>query len=225
MSQSKPTVRWGYRFLRGLSRLIFKLYFRGRVLELKRVPETGGVLLACNHQSFLDPVAAALALPRECHFMARDTLFRNPLFGRLIVYLNAFPVKRGAADISAVKEILRRLRNEAAVVVFLEATRTRDGSIGKINANSLSIAKKAGVPIVPTFIDGAFEAFPRGSRWPRPRKIRVTYAEAITDVQAREWPVERIVETVTQRLHEIQQQSPFKGKGGPNMIHHNAASS
>ncbi len=202
-----PRTRPFYAFLRIVSRTIFRTYFRGRWAGVEGVPRTGGVLLAANHQSFLDPVLVGLPLPRECHYMARDSLFKNRWFRRLIVHLNAFPVRRGAADLGAVKEILRRLRNGAAVVVFPEATRTRDGSIGEINANSISIAKKAGVVIVPVIIDGAFDSYPRTAKFPRPARIRVTFAEPLSIEQVREWPLERLHEAVTLRLHDGMRQS------------------
>lgn len=191
-----------YRFLKFLCQGFYVLYFRGRVFGLHNVPPTGGVLLACNHQSFFDPVSSALALHREASFMARDTLFRNPLFGRLIASLNAFPVKRGVADIGAVKEILRRLKSGRLVVIFPEATRSPDGLLGRINANALSIAKKAGVTIVPTIVDGAFEAWPRSQLLPSPRATYVTYAAAITPEQVEAWPLEQITETVRRRWEE-----------------------
>src|SRR5262245_27958504 len=114
-------MRLYYRILRYLAQMILILYFRGRVFGLKNVPNEGGVLLACNHQSFFAPVSSTLALYREGNYMARDTLFLNPLFKRLIESLNAFPVKRGASDVGAVKEIMRRLKDGKIVVVFPEA--------------------------------------------------------------------------------------------------------
>jgi 1-acyl-sn-glycerol-3-phosphate acyltransferase len=194
------TMRPYYLFMRYVAQMVFMLYFRGRVFNLRNVPPSGGVLLACNHQSFFDPIAAALPLHREGNFMARDTLFDNPLFGRLIDSLNAFPVKRGAGDVGAVKEILRRLKDGKAVVVFPEATRTRDGSVGTINANSMALAKRAGAAIVPTLVDGAFEAWPRTALLPRPRMMYVTYAEPVSFEEVQAWPVEKITEIVAERL-------------------------
>ena len=193
-------MRFYYRILRYFAQALFILYFRGRVFGLRNVPQTGPVILACNHQSFFDPVSSTLALYREGNYMARDTLFANPLFKRLIESLNAFPVKRGAADVGAVKEILRRLKAGKLVVVFPEATRTRDGQIGSINPNSLLIAKKAGAAIVPCVIDGAFEAWPRTVKVPRPVRMHVTYCEAVSVEQARDWPIERIADVVRDRL-------------------------
>lgn len=200
-------MRLYYRFMRCLSQLAFVLYFRGRVFGLRNVPLKGGVVLACNHQSFFDPLSATLAIHREGNYMARDTLFTNPLFGRLIRSVNAFPVKRGAADVGAVKEILRRLKDGKAVLVFPEATRTRDGRIGPINVNSMALAKRAGAAVVPTVVDGAFEAWPRDRLLPRPRRMYVTYAEPITPEQVQDWPAERIAETVAARMRSALEES------------------
>lgn len=203
-----------YRFMRFLSRCTFTVYFRGRAFNACRVPRTGGVLIVSNHQSYFDPVAVGQALPREISFMARDTLFRNPIFGRMIRALNAFPVRRGAADVGAVKEILRRLKDGWAVVIFPEATRSPDGRLGTINPNSLAIAKRAEVPIVPTVVDGAFEAWPRSQRLPSPKPVSVTYAEPISVDQVREWSLEQITETITQRMQAALEDSKARRHGG-----------
>lgn len=202
-------MRLSYRVTRFCAQWLMVLYFRGRVFGLRNVPPTGPVVLACNHQSFFDPVSTTLALYREGNYMARDTLFRNPLFKRLIEWLNAFPVKRGAADVTAVKEMLRRLSAGKVVVVFPEATRTRDGSISPINANAMAVAKKAGAAIVPTVIDGAFEAWPRDQLLPAPRRMYISYEKAISREEVREWPVERIAEVLSERLHKGLERSRF----------------
>jgi 1-acyl-sn-glycerol-3-phosphate acyltransferase len=189
-----------YRVLRALSQAFFVYYFRGRVFGARRVPGRGPVLLACNHQSFFDPVSSTLAIARECSYMARDTLFHHRWLGRLIASLNAFPVRRGAADVGAVKEILRRLGEGRLVVVFPEATRTRDGSIGSINPNSMAIAKRAGATIVPAVVDGAFDAWPRTRTLPRPVTMHVTYAEPITPAQVEAWSIEELAAAVRARM-------------------------
>ncbi|HUU84017.1 MAG TPA: lysophospholipid acyltransferase family protein [Phycisphaerae bacterium] len=169
----------GYRLLRVVAQGFFVLYGRGRVFAVQHVPVTGPVLLACNHQSFFDPMLAALALPRECHFMARDTLFRNRHFTHLIRYLNAFPVKRGRADVGAIKESLRRLKQGALVIAFPEATRTRDGRIIPMQAGIVALARRANCPIVPTVIEGAYESWPRNQVLPACAPVWVEYGRAI----------------------------------------------
>lgn len=209
--QSDPLkIRPIFRFAQLLSHIAFVSYSRGRHFGLKNVPTSGGVLLASNHQSFLDPISTTCGLPREGNYMARDTLFKNPWFGRLIRLVNAFPVKQGEGDIGAVKEILRRLKDGKLVLVFPEGTRTRDGSIGKINANSMSIAKKAKASIVPTVIDGAFEAWPRSQCLPRPGNTHVTYAKAITPEEVAQWPATEIARVVAERMAEAMAQSKLR---------------
>jgi 1-acyl-sn-glycerol-3-phosphate acyltransferase len=137
------------------------LLMKTRVFGLHNIPESGGVLLVCNHQSFMDPVVATMAIPREGNYMARDSLFHNKWFGKLIAYLNAYPVKRGSADLPAIKETMRRLKQGRVVLVFPEGTRSIDGRVGTMLAGLATVAKKCDVPIVPTLVDGMYKAWPR----------------------------------------------------------------
>ncbi len=158
-------------------------------------------MLACNHQSFLDPVLATQALSRECAYMARDTLFRHPIFKKLIESLNAFPIKRGTADISAVKETLRRLKMGQLITAFPEGTRTLDGSIQAMQPGSVLIARKARVPLVPTLILGAFEAWPRNAIVPRPfSPVIVAHSEPILPEQLDALSDEACIELVRNRI-------------------------
>lgn len=195
-------MRVSYWLFRSAFALCFYSYFRGRVYHKQRVPKSGSVLLISNHQSHVDPVVTTLALPRECHYVARDTLFKNWLFGRVIRHLNAFPIKRGGADVGALKEILRRLKHGCAVVIFPEGTRTKDGSLGTFRPNALAVAKKARVPIVPVTVSGAFEALPRGAVLPRFKRVSVAYAEPIPAEQVVEWDEAAISATIRERIAE-----------------------
>lgn len=176
-------MRPWYAFCRFWCQVTFLFFFRGRVFGRRHVPRTGGVLLVCNHQSYLDPVLAGLSLPRECHFMARDTLFKHEKFRWLIDSLNAFPIKRGTADIASIKETLRRLKGGALITVFPEGTRTPNGQVLPMQSGVALIARKAGVPMVPTLVLGAFEAWPRHSKLPLPLPIVVAYGEPLTPGQ------------------------------------------
>jgi 1-acyl-sn-glycerol-3-phosphate acyltransferase len=196
-------VRLWYRFCRLICQAGFLLFFRGRVFGTQRVPRKGGVLLVCNHQSFFDPVLATLALPRECHYMARETLFANRFFRRLIESLNAFPIKRGAADVGAIKETLRRLRAGNLVVSFPEGTRSPDGELGPLAPGPLLVARKAGVPIVPTVILGAFEAWPRHCRWPRPHPVIVAYGPPVAPQTLEELDEAGCLELIRRRLLDL----------------------
>ena len=181
MSDPPPVERspWFFAFARFLCRAVCAIMFRPRVFGRENVPREGGVLLASNHQSFLDPVLVGIRLPRHTHFMARETLFRSWLAGWVLPRVNAFPIRRGEADKSAIREAIRRVSAGAALVVFPEGTRTRDGSLGRIRPGIFVIAERAGVPIVPVVIDGAFRAWPRHAKLPRPHRVQVVYGEPI----------------------------------------------
>jgi len=191
-----PPFRFDYAVARWGVRIAALLGGRFRCFHKDRVPLRGGVLIVCNHQSFLDPLLAALALNRECSFMARSTLWNHQFLGKLIGRFNAYPVKRDSADLTAIKDTLRRLKAGQAIVVFPEGTRTTTGRINPLRGGVATIAQKAGVPIVPVLIEGAYAMWPRHARLPRPAQIWVEYGHPI-------WPkdmADQSQEVVTAQL-------------------------
>ena len=166
-----------------------------RAFGLRHVPLRVPVLLASNHQSFLDPLLLTYLLERECHYMARDTLFSNPYFGRLLSSLNTFPIKRATGDVAGVKETLRRLKSGALVLTFPEGTRSSDGRILPFQAGVFAVALRARVPVVPAVLEGAYEVWPKTRKLPRPARVWVEYgppmpAETILNLGARAAAVE-----------------------------------
>ena len=193
-----------YRLWQQVARVLFVLVFGLRVHHRRRFPRTGGVLVVANHQSYLDPILAAVGMPRAFHPMARESLFRFAPFRWLIGSLYAFPVRRGTADLAAVKEALRRLKAGGVVLVFPEGTRTRDGSIGPMHGGPAAIAARAGVPIVPMVIDGAFEAWPRTRRLPRPQRIRVACGWAVLAGDGGADAPEAVMASVRRQMLDLQ---------------------
>jgi 1-acyl-sn-glycerol-3-phosphate acyltransferase len=203
-----------WRFLRMLIRGTFVFVFSGRVFGQRYEPRSGGALLVSNHQSFFDPVLVGLPLRRETAFMARDSLFKGR-FGRLIRYLNAFPVRRSSADIGAIKDSLRRLKSGEMVVVFPEGTRTIDGGVAPMQPGISLLARRARVPIVPTLILGAYEAWPRHRKFPLPHPITVAYAEPLTAEQIAGLSDEACIEEVRRRIVEMKQRHERRARQQP----------
>ena len=189
---------------RGLCQIVAIGAFGIRCFGRQNVPAQGGALLASNHQSFLDPMVVGLVLSREVHYMARDSLFRQPAFGWLIHSVNAFPVKRHTTDLGAVKESLRRLKAHQLLLLFGEGTRSHDGRIAPLQPGLVMIARKAKVPLIPIVVDGTFEAWPRSSKLCRLCTIRVMFGKPITVQQIAASPDKATSEIIYQRQKEMQ---------------------
>ncbi|MGA0134659.1 MAG: lysophospholipid acyltransferase family protein [Opitutales bacterium] len=139
------------------------------------VPD-GACLLASNHQSMLDPPLIGSCLPRELAFIARHTLFYNPVFGALIRACNAIPLDRDNADIGAIRAALAALAADQGLLIFPEGTRSADGVIGDAKAGAGLLACKSGVPVVPIHVRGARDVLPRGAVVPAGgARIRVRF--------------------------------------------------
>src|SRR5918999_4982910 len=133
------------------------LYFRLRRLGREHIP-SGGVILAANHRSFLDPFAIGCCNPRPIYFVAKQELFRNPVIGWFLNCMGAFPVRRGESDEESVKTSLALLQRGRDVVIFPEGTRIRSGSLAKPKRGVGRLALQSGAPVVPIAITGSEHA-------------------------------------------------------------------
>lgn len=169
-----------YSFVRFWARLAMLTLFRIRVFGRENIPPSGAVVLASNHQSFLDPALVIVGIDRQINFMARKSLFeRFRPFGWLIASLKAFPVSRHGGEISAIREALRRLKKGSVLLAFPEGTRTFDGRVGPFKEGLFMMAARVGAVVVPTVVDGAYEVWPRGRLCFRPGTVYVGFAPPI----------------------------------------------
>ena len=203
MSWFQPIMWDSGRFL---SRLLSMLLFRFHARGTSNLPRTGPALLVTNHQSFLDPWLIGIALPRQLHYMARDTLFKGGFLHWLMESLNAFPVKRGHGDRAAIRTATERLEKGYLVNIFPEGTRSEDGTIGPIAPGIALILRgvKRPVPIIPVLIDGAFEAWPRHQKLPHPRPIRILYGTPIPLEEAKSLTPDALAQRIRAELVKLQ---------------------
>lgn len=196
-------VKMLYTILRPFAILLLKIVFRIKVFGKKNIPQKGGFILASNHKSYLDPVVLGVASSRKLNFMARNDLFCNPLFSWIISTLGAFPVKRDSADLSALKEAIKRLHKGNVLTMFPEGTRGFGGEIGQAHAGIGFLAAKLNVPVIPAFIKGTDVALPKGTKFIRPSEITVYFGKQIHI--EKELSYQKIADKVMEKIEELRE--------------------
>ncbi|MBN1787726.1 MAG: 1-acyl-sn-glycerol-3-phosphate acyltransferase [Sedimentisphaerales bacterium] len=166
--------------------------------------------MVSNHQSFLDPMLNAGHTTRQCCFAARDSLFEIPFFGRFVHSFNAIPLKRGHADMVAMRKFLEKLNDNFGLVLYPEATRTRNGKIAEIKPGFSLLARRANVPVIPAVIDGAFECWPRHRKLFRPGKIFVMFGPPIPPQKITELGDRQFAKELTNILRDMQKELRLK---------------
>jgi 1-acyl-sn-glycerol-3-phosphate acyltransferase len=162
-----------------LFRAVYATYFRWRVFDPENVPLQGGVILASNHASFLDPPLVGAGLRRDINYLARESLFRFPGVGALLRSWNSVPVDRDGGGARGLKAILDRLLAGGAIILFPEGTRTQDGQLQPARSGIGLTVIKSTAPVVPVRVFGTFEAYGRHLKIPRPRQITVKYGRPL----------------------------------------------
>jgi len=210
MPKKKPKMRW-FRFARWICRVFCLTFFKMAFYGKENIPKEGPFLLVGNHQSFLDPVFCGIPLKRPLNFLARDTLFKNRFFGWLISSVNTIPVRRGEADLSAMKKIIGKLKEGNGVCIFPEATRSSDGKIAPFKPGFGLLCRRGQAAVVPVVIDGAFECWPRHKKIFSPGgRIVVCYGKCITAEQVKKMSDKELAENLTDTLREMQTKSRIK---------------
>jgi 1-acyl-sn-glycerol-3-phosphate acyltransferase len=191
-----------------LTRLLGRLFFRFRILHRERMIQNGPVILAMNHQSFLDPPLAGTACNRAIYFLARRSLLESPVLGWLLPKLNVIPVNQEGIDRNALKVLIRMIREGNCALVFPEGSRTPDGKLQPAQPGVGLIIAKTRAPVVPLRIFGAFDAWPIGGRIRLFQRITVVVGEPIyfseNDLSAREELYARCSQRVMDAIGALQ---------------------
>ncbi len=160
--------------------IFFKIYLSLNVVGRENVPKKGAFIFVSNHSSYFDPILLGTSLHRSLYYMARENLFWKPFFGWIMGQVHAFPVKRDSGDMGALKQALAILKDGKPLVMFPEGTRSKTKSLRPAKPGVGFIAAKAGVPIVPAYIDGSLEALPRSIKTLKRHSVAVYIGEPIT---------------------------------------------
>jgi cytidylate kinase len=199
----EPKMIW-FRIARWFCKVFCMTFFKLHPAGRENVPDHGPLVLICNHQSFLDPVLCGIFVKRPLYFLARDTLFRG-LFGRLIASVNTISVKRGTADLAAMKTIINKLKQGNGVCLFPEATRTSDGKITAFKPGFGLLCRRGNAAVVPVVIDGAFESWPRHKKLFSPGgHIAIHYGKCIPAGKVKKMDDRKLAELLTDTLRQMQ---------------------
>jgi len=201
VGETRGWMRWMY-WLGWMSfGAAYRTLFGLRLEGMENLITSGPVLIASNHQSFLDPPLIGNLYKDEMVFFARKTLFKGPAKW-VYPQWNAVPVDQDRPDMSSMKTVIRKLREGWRVLVFPEGQRTLDGSIGEAAPGVGLIAAKAGVPIQPVRISGADLALPRGSGKVRLARIQVTVGKPIilSEAELKSYTGKEGYEALTKRI-------------------------
>jgi 1-acyl-sn-glycerol-3-phosphate acyltransferase len=177
LAREKGVSRPFYALVKAFVVPFMRLYYGLHVSGADRVPRVGPVIIAPNHKSFWDSFFIGAATRRHVRFMGKSELFEKP-YGRLLVALGAFPVRRGAADEDALETARIVLRQGGVLALFPEGTRVRDPDrLGSPRSGVGRLALEAGAPLVPAAISGTQRLFL--GPLPKPERVGVAFSEPI----------------------------------------------
>lgn len=148
------------------TRLIFACLYRLKTYGVKKHFIQGPAIVASNHSSFLDPIALELSVPGCVYHLARSSLFTNPISRWLLMHWACYPVHRKGGNAATFKTALDLFQQKKKLAIYPEGTRSPDGELqpGSIGIGMLAI--KSGVPVLPVYIGGTFQAWNRYHKIP-----------------------------------------------------------
>lgn len=168
--------QWFINALRPILALISRAFWRLQYTGTENIPLTGGLIVAANHQTYLDPFWLTIPIKRPVRFLAWNEAFTWPIVGKLMRMLGAWPLHVEGSDPAAIRRSLQWLRNGGVVVIFPEGGRGRpDGSMIRFKAGATRMALEAKVPILPVTIQGGNNVWPNGKRVPATGSVKITY--------------------------------------------------
>ena len=151
----KPMSKFMEYLCKGIFWLVFILGYGAKVHHRDRVPKEGAFIVAPNHTSNFDPPLLGMAMNRPVYLMAKEELFRNPIFGKIITEMGAFPLRRGTVDKVAIRNAMSILKRGDLLGIFPQGTRAKEGTFEGFHDGMASLALRTGVPIIPVTIIGS----------------------------------------------------------------------
>ncbi len=170
-----------YNFVRILAFIVLKICFRFEIYGYKNILLVKNpFILASNHQSYLDPIILGATVSQTLNFMARDSLFKNPVFGSFISSLGALPVNLKTPGTGLIKKFYKLLKSGKNLVMFPEGTRSAQDIINDAQPGIGYLISRTEVPVLPVFIKDSAKALPKHAKWIRFCKVKIIIGKLIT---------------------------------------------
>ena len=152
----------------------------GNVTGLENLPEVGPAIIASNHASYLDFLLLSAVSPRQVQFMAGEVFYNNLLIKKSFESMGYIPVDRGAkGNISALRKAVRKLEHGNIVAIYPEGRRSGNGELQKARSGVGFLAIETEAPVIPVFIEGTFQAWPRHNKLPTQHKCTILIGEPL----------------------------------------------
>lgn len=174
--EPRPAPEWMIDAMRpvifALSRALWRISFSGD----EHIPREGGLVIAANHQTYVDPFWIGSRVKRPIRYLAWNEAFKWPLAGRALELLGAWPLALERGNPTAYRRSLQWLRGGGAVMIFPEGQRAfADGELSRFKAGAVRLALEACTPVLPVTIRGGERVWPRGQRLPRVGRVEVVF--------------------------------------------------
>ena len=175
-AESLMFPQWALDLIRPVVGVSSRLLWKINHIGMENIPLTGGLIVAANHQTYIDPFWVALPIKRPMRFLAWSESFNWPVIGKLSTLFGAWPLQVEKSDPTAIRRSLQWLRGGGAVMIFPEGQRALpDGSMMRFKTGAVRMALEANVPILPVTIRGAHRVWPKGHRFPRLGSVEIIY--------------------------------------------------
>ena len=192
-----------HEFGRFISVGIVWLMYRVKVYGKENIPQDGAVLILSNHQSFLDIMLCQGWLRRPFYYVPRDTLFVG-FWGWMIDSFYTIPINQEQVGIKSMRAIIDILKHGHIVCLYPEGSRTFDGKIDEIKPGFSLLVRRSGAVMLPMVIDGIFERWPRGQKYPKfGGRVGVMYGKPIPADHIKEIGEEKFITEFNKTLHKM----------------------
>lgn len=164
-----------YNFIKFIATIIVNLFWSVKIEGENISKFQDSFILAANHVSYLDPIVLGIVVKRRINFITKREVYDNPFLNFLLKRIGAIPVDKNSINSASIKKSLALLRDKQILGIFPEGTRSSDGKLLELNKGMVKIALQAEVPIIPVGLNGTFEIYPPGAKFPSLFKNQVIH--------------------------------------------------